>query len=308
LGAFVVLRAHQALFQVRAFSLGRYRVLGAFAIALLAMLVGFGGFFSTQQAFLGALIVGASVLLFVSSKGSAMLPVDGLSKVPGFLAWLTAISRARGAVRVGAALVDAELSVSRYRLAQRIADGLDGQVSWWGRRVLLWYERPGGPDQASQVPLRAGGCLREVTTSVADGGLAALANLLKSEKLSPPLRSELVQAKKLARSDLGRQFEERFGGCPQLSFAGPGQGESDDLPLEQVAGVMAEIRRATRGAAKRRRTAGPDVAVYCPNGRIERIFLMDRERFSAEVRGAWRREVALQTLAASTGIHGEGRL
>jgi hypothetical protein len=278
LALYIAVRSVMAVEQLRLFTAGRYRVLALGTAALVVTAVATRLVISRERVEV-AVIIGALGLLalwchYENRKQRGELQQGG---IVGLLQWLSRLRRETGSVELGYALVDRHAggALTVVLRALETSLGAHAVLSRVGRRAVVWY----APSIALDPTLRrritsaAAGCLETVRVSgphTAEQSLALALALEPLAKLAAPASSGRITAIQL-RTTFRETFGTERGRILDLKSA-PSLRE---LPQRsQRSFVARSIAVACVGKpAPARQPDFPRVAVYCPGGDAELVFM-----------------------------------
>jgi hypothetical protein len=308
-----VLRSLFALYQVQGFSLGQHAYL-----LKLTLGVGLGMFVvsrlpQTEVHVLVGVIAVLAVAVFVGGPPD-IEPVDrgggGVARL-GVPAWLAALARVPGPVRVCAAVVNTRVGRARH-VAEAVSTTIrTGALTRWGQTHLLWFDAEPAADEEAAEPstdlwdlpvVRAAGCLRSLRCAgVQPDGRAALKAAAECDLWPRALARHLEGPE--SRGDpaaLLSEFRERFAQGTVLDIGhGVLPGTRKPRAFGQLRDILREVAAQTSFAPRRGRASGGfDVTAYCPGGEPELVFLVSTETARQE-RAEWRQRVEALSLRAS---------
>jgi hypothetical protein len=307
LAPFFVARSLFGLYQMQAFSYGRYRYLFVTGAVVGLGILGVGLVPGDRLIVFSALavlmilivVLGGAPRIGAAGEEEKELPIVPLPR------WLALLSGSGGEVLVGAARVNTA-SGGAARVMRELAEKIGaGAIARYGRNLLLWFER--GPAGEGMTPARlvvaTAGCLNsaELARST-DGGERALAELasgrILGERLNPLMSGGVEQ--RSTGAALRAEFESRFPGGEVLEVRkGRIVARGGRMAPYEVRRVMIDVLRAAGGRTiKPRASDKVDVTVYCPAGEPELLFVLERA-VDARDRARWRRRVEDATLAGS---------
>jgi len=246
-----------------------------------------------------AIAVGVVVL----SVGAGARATAAVRALPTLHAWLRALGRVDGAVRVGALRLDGGARLGRIagdRIAALLGDRGAVVVLARGAR-LLWFERaPHAVDAVALARASSGLGRAPRLLPVAADGRAALAAAVAVGLLSAPAAVAADSRALLA------EFRARFpDGVVATLDGGPSDGVAALAPrLRQLLWLDA----CARVHDQRVRLRTPfDVTSYRPRGEIHIVFGVPRSRTTDE-RSAWRAHVDAANWRAATALDGAAAL
>ncbi len=302
---FFMVRSVFGLYQVQAFSYGRYRYLFSTTVVLGLTVAGIG-LFSTERilSVLAITAVLAIIALFIKPGGNlATEPIR--PTVISLSKWLGQLAKQKNPVRLNHASVDRKLT-SPAKVARQIAAMTPGtSVARFGQSHILWFESKASAKSStvSQIVTTAAGCLSSLTVgSWQPDGRMALRQFVTDRKECVPLRDLLAASLQfdLTIDQLKEEFTARFNNGELLDIRrGVLQGQSNRFKSPELRQILNYVARESSGESPGTRPDGKyDVAVYCPGGEPLIVFAMD-STIAPEQRSGWRKQVRIATYAHS---------
>lgn len=303
---FFVARSYCGLFEVQAFSYGRYRYLLAMTAILGAGILGVAllPFTSATVLLLMTALMALSIVLLGAPK-SAPRPAAsvGRATLVSLPRWLQDLTAEAGEVRIAAATIKARLGSATRIMRELVKVVPFGAVTRVGRNQILWFEDAAcGVRTEAEIVLGSAGSLASLTAgNVEPNGAVALRQAVSSgllgerlcalleEPLDPGLLEDGLRAEFVRRFPAGVVLDRGSGWLPRRMA----------VSSFQVRRILGEVTRTSEGVARKRRgVQGLDLTIFCPGGEPSLLFFLENE-YDADARASWRRLVEAVTLRRS---------
>jgi hypothetical protein len=305
---FFLVRSIYGLYQVQAFSYGRYLYLFSITAALGAgiLVIALVPLDSVAVLVLLTGLMTITVLAFGPPKGvPAPKARAGRAAIVSLPRWLALLGGEAREVRVVAVAVDTRL-VNIGRIVRELARLTpDCAITRYGRGLAIWFEtdRPAGHLAEAEVALACAGCVRSLRSgerraggrdalreALAAGVLGDSLTRLLTDPIDPHLDGQGLRALFARRFPSGIVLDERGGYLPARKL---------NLGPDDIQRILIEVSRRSEGVSSRTPSLMPvDLAVYCPCGEPRMVFVLDKG-IAPEERSEWRRLVETVTLRHS---------
>jgi hypothetical protein len=308
---FFFARSVFGLYQVQAFSYGRYAYLlktsGTLALAIVAL-----GLVPQSRLVVIVTLTVLMILVVVigrSPKKAAASQASNKNRAVSLPGWLGLLARQVKPVRISVAYVNTVLGPSHRvinEMVQKVGDHI--AITRFGQNLILWFENKSQMAtndllSPEKIAIITAGCLRSLAQGPVDrNGITALDNALASKLLGNDITRILSnpQANGFNAEKLKREFGARFPNGKILDSKAGYLSKNDigEHPFV-VRQILGEIGRVSKGISPRRyKTESLDVTAYCPGGEPKLVFVVDQEE-DLEKRVAWRRLVQSATFIRS---------
>ncbi len=277
LAGYVLARSLLAIEQLLAFTARRYRELaqGTAVIVLSALGARLG--LRDERGQVAALVAALALaaIWFYLQNRRRPEPRAEAGGVLGVLRWLDLLQRERAPLDVGYALIDARAGARASAVLQAVTGvlGERARVSRVGRRGIVWFlpSEPADDTLRRRLLAASAGCLEVLRLSGPYDAAAACRAVLALEPFGESRAS--CEGERLGAQALREAFRREFHGGAVLDVRGAPP--PSILPDRAQRGFVARsIIAASLGRpAPERQPQFPRVAVYCPRGEAELVFI-----------------------------------
>ncbi|MFZ5897085.1 MAG: hypothetical protein ACOY0T_38865 [Myxococcota bacterium] len=281
LALYTVARSTLAFEHMRLFTAGRYRTLATASVAVVITLLILRLTLHSERLLVAASVFTLALLAlwfaYVNHRRARFQQPPAASASVGLLTWLHALANEQRPVQLGFALVDRHAGAPIDHVQRAIQTALPHTTIFCraGRRHFVWHTSSSGAPttDAYRTLLNAtAGCLEQLQLSEPQSPAQALAAALRLEPFAHIASTQSAQP--LTIADLRARFHTAFpnGSILDLTHAPT----LDFLPTRAARHFVARSLLAAcagRPPPERRRDF-PRVAVFCPQGEAEALFLV----------------------------------